>query len=459
VAAIDNCTQCGKAICYRCKKMLFGAAVCGLKCGFRLMVRFAGERFGKFLRKSGRRKARRSATVRRKRLRTVLDAVLAVGLALSLFWIWRLGRKLESGEGGRGSGRIGAPPDTLVRSVESAFKPARGGMVTSNSIQITGEAEENRIVSLVADGRPVRVLLPQDGRFSFDNVKLQRGINRLEVRAISIEGDVSVLQTLVITYGPPPAEVLARDFQRGPLDRKELAFTFDGGSSENAAAAILETLKKAGIKATFFLTGEFIGKYPDTVKRIVADGHDVGNHTWNHPHLTTYEDDRRQATRPGITAVLLREELLKTAALFRSVAGRDMVPLWRAPFGEYNAEILRWAAETGFRHVGWTIGKGWAENMDTMDWVADKITEKILGYAKTGKYGANGVVILMHLGTERRDDFPHRKLGEMLDGLKRMGYLPVKVSDLMARTALAPAIASKKQEPETSAGQPPAGLR
>ena len=220
VAAIDNCTQCGKAICYRCKKMLFGAAVCGLKCGFRLMVRFAGERFGKFLRKSGRRKARRSATVRRKRLRTVLDAVLAVGLALSLFWIWRLGRKLESGEGGRGSGRIGAPPDTLVRSVESAFKPARGGMVTSNSIQITGEAEENRIVSLVADGRPVRVLLPQDGRFSFDNVKLQRGINRLEVRAISIEGDVSVLQTLVITYGPPPAEVLARDFQRGPLDRK-----------------------------------------------------------------------------------------------------------------------------------------------------------------------------------------------------------------------------------------------
>ncbi len=376
-----------------------------------------------------------------------------------------MGKELKTAALGPGGPLTIAPADTSSREVEDAFRPIQGGMVTSNTLDISGDAEPDRIVSLSIDGKLSRVTLPQEGKFRFDNVRLHRGSNRIEVRAITQEGRVSVLQAMTLAYGAPTVEYLARDFQRGPLDIKEMAFTFDGGSSDNAASQILGSLKAKNIKATFFLTGEFIRNYPALVRRIVSEGHDVGDHTWSHPHLTSFAADRRQSTLPGITAGKLKSELLKTAAVFRSVTGRDMVPLWRAPYGEVNPEIMRWAADAGFRHVGWTTGKGWAESMDSMDWVADKksnayhsaqeIADKILAYAKTGKYGANGIVILMHLGTERRDDFPHEKLPEIIDGLKKQGYTPVKVADLMARPESSVAAAVPKGEKESAAPSAP----
>jgi peptidoglycan/xylan/chitin deacetylase (PgdA/CDA1 family) len=118
-----------------------------------------------------------------------------------------------------------------------------------------------------------------------------------------------------------------------------------------------------------------------------------------------------------------------------------MSRIWRAPYGEINRQILLWAAEAGYRHVGWTVGKGWEESMDTLDWVADKkskvyhsadeIAQKIVGYTQKGKNGASGAVILMHLGTERSDDFPHKKLPDIIGGLKQKGYSAVTVTEMM----------------------------
>jgi peptidoglycan/xylan/chitin deacetylase (PgdA/CDA1 family) len=79
--------------------------------------------------------------------------------------------------------------------------------------------------------------------------------------------------------------------------------------------------------------------------------------------------------------------------------------------------------------------------MDTMDWVADKnstayhsadeITEKILKYGNGKKYGANGAIVLMHLGTNREEDYPHQKLPEIIEGLRKQGYRLVKMSELI----------------------------
>ena len=123
------------------------------------------------------------------------------------------------------------------------------------------------------------------------------------------------------------------------------------------------------------------------------------------------------------------------------ITGQEMVPLWRAPFGEYNYEILDWAARAGYKHVGWTVGRGWEETMDTLDWVADKnstayhtseeIVEKNVNYGKGRKNGSNGAIILMHLGTNRKDDFPHKKLPEIIDGLKKKGYDLVTVTKML----------------------------
>jgi peptidoglycan/xylan/chitin deacetylase (PgdA/CDA1 family) len=471
VAAIDNCATCGKAICYRCKKRLFGVTFCSLKCALRMAIRSAGGALSEGTRKAAKKLkgSRKKKSIRfpffPRRVGLVFDILLLAGLLFSIQRIMKMGRELKTAAGIPGSPLRIVPADTSSKEVESVFRPTQGGMVTSNTMDITGEAEADRIVSLSIDGKLSRVTLPQDGKFRFDNVRLHRGSNRIEVRAITQEGRVSVLQVMTLAAGAPTVEYLARDFQRGSVETRELAFTFDGGSSDNAASSILDALKSKNVKATFFLTGEFIRSYPGLVRRIVSEGHDVGDHTWSHPHLTSYAEDRRQATLPGITAEKLKGELLKTAAIFRTVTGRDMVPLWRAPYGEVNPELMRWAAEAGFRHVGWTTGKGWAESMDSMDWVADRksaayhsageIAAKILAYAKTGKYGANGIVVLMHLGTERKDDFPHERLPEIIDGLKKLGYSPVKVTEMMARpeTALSPS--SPRGEKESPAAAVP----
>lgn len=473
IAAIDTCSVCGKAICYRCSKQAAGVTVCGLRCGARALLRALAAAAGRlFAKKPGRKRKRRSAWTRQP-ARVGLDTLLGLGLLFAVVRVWTLGRELKSVTGAGADVPAAAAADTSGRPVESVFRPTQAGMVTSNVIDVTGAAEDGRIVSLIVDGKPVAAELAQDGRFSFERVRLKRGVTRIEVRALSINGDVSVLQVMTLATAAPTVTVLSRDFSRGPLSRKEVAFTFDGGSSDNAAGSILDALRKTGTRATFFLTGEFIEKHPKTARRIVAEGHDVGNHTWKHPHLTTYAEDRKQTTRPGITAERMREELLKTASLFRSVTGRDLSPVWRAPYGEFNAEILRWAADAGFRHVGWTTGRGWAETMDTMDWVTDRkskayhsaeeVEDKILRFAETGKNGANGAVILMHLGTERRDDKPHERLESIIGGLNRLGYKPVRVSEMMTHADAEPARSvaaassatdAQKAEPAEAGGVP-----
>ena len=118
----------------------------------------------------------------------------------------------------------------------------------------------------------------------------------------------------------------------------------------------------------------------------------------------------------------------------------DLVPFWRAPFGEQNREIREWAAELGYKHVSWTQGDGIGNSMDTKDWIADtsnpnynsadQIRSKILNFADTQKHGANGSIILMHMGSERKDDYPQKKLTDIITGLKVRGYQLITVSKL-----------------------------
>lgn len=234
----------------------------------------------------------------------------------------------------------------------------------------------------------------------------------------------------------------------GPIDKKNVSLTFDGGSLANCAEAILDTLLSREVKSTMFLTGEFINKYPQIVKRIVSDGHECGNHTYTHPHLTTYQLNKKHKTLPDVNEVFLDRELLQTAELFYRETGHKMVPLWRAPYGEFNSEICQWAYNAGYIHVGWRQGKSWLENLDSNDWITDPDTpgyhtpkeflDKILSIAKSEPYGINGGIILMHLGTNRKrtEDNIHTVLGELIDSLKSFGYDIVPVSQLLPEISL-----------------------
>jgi len=318
---------------------------------------------------------------------------------------------------------------------------APDAMVRQNKITITGEAGRNIILSLTVNGELKQVTLPEKNKFRFENIVLNYGSNDIIVRGLDADGNSVILEKLTTFYGTPRLNYLARDFTRGNIHEAKIALTFDGGAGNGAANKILDYLSAKGVHCTMFLTGNFIKNYPDLVRRIVHDGHEVGNHTWSHPHLTSFAQNGRHNTLPDMTRERLQEELLKTARAFEKLTGTKMAPYWRAPYGEHNAEIRRWAAEIGYTQVGWTMGNGKGETMDTLDWVADttastyhsshEILEKILNFGHDSEFGANGGIILMHLDTQRNNDQVYEIIPTLIDSLRARGYEFVTISKLM----------------------------
>ncbi|MFQ5532794.1 MAG: polysaccharide deacetylase family protein [Candidatus Methylomirabilales bacterium] len=238
----------------------------------------------------------------------------------------------------------------------------------------------------------------------------------------------------------PPQFPLEANLSRGPTWERKIALTFDGGFEANTTEEILDTLKSKGVRATMFLTGQYILNYPDFVHRMIEEGHEIGNHTFSHPHLTTFSVNRRHDTLPEITKEFLQNELRLVERLFKQVTGRRLSPYWRAPYGEHNPDIRRWAAEAGYLHVGWTRDPARGEDLDTRDWVADphspiyypaeEVRERILTFGKGTPDRANGGIILLHLGTQRREDRVHWELPLIIDRLRMQGYNLVPVSEL-----------------------------
>lgn len=250
-------------------------------------------------------------------------------------------------------------------------------------------------------------------------------------------------------YGSP-------EITRGARDRMNVSVTFDGGGYEPAeeAEAILAILKAKGIKATIFLTGMFIEKYPELVRQMVRDGHEIGNHTMDHPHLTDFNQTLKHNTLGNVNRRFIARELKATAELFRAATGVEMAPLWRAPYGEINPEIRQWAFEEGYIHVGWTYDPKSRESLDTLDWVSDRnsrlyrtasqIRDRILNFGR-GDGGIGGGIILMHLGTLRKHDRASEVLAETLDGLEKRGYGMVKVSEQLKFTGLIESAVKQKK--------------
>jgi peptidoglycan/xylan/chitin deacetylase (PgdA/CDA1 family) len=215
------------------------------------------------------------------------------------------------------------------------------------------------------------------------------------------------------------------NLQRGAKGQRQICMTFDGGSSCEVAEDVLDALKARGIHTTIFLTGAFIRRYPDLVRRIAREGHEIGNHTLNHPHLAP--GMRRDAKW---TKECFQQELLQADALLLELLGRPMDPYWRAPYGEQTAELRQWAEEIGYRHVYWS------EGADTLDWA----TPKQRGLYRTGnaildrlrnrieRKDGDGLIVLMHLGSERPlEDRPARVLGPFLDQAIRDGWRFVSI--------------------------------
>lgn len=174
----------------------------------------------------------------------------------------------------------------------------------------------------------------------------------------------------------------------GPYNKAEVALTFDDGPDPVYTPQVLNKLKKHGVKATFFLLGENAERYPEVVKRIVNEGHIVGNHTYNHPNLNKIDDKQ------------YHEQLLKTEKILQKLTGYSP-KFFRPPYGIINENQMQWATEQKFMTIQWSV--------DTLDWKglnAQEITNKVLGNAFPGS------ILLQHTA-------PGGKLQGSVDALDR----------------------------------------
>lgn len=202
---------------------------------------------------------------------------------------------------------------------------------------------------------------------------------------------------------PPTAET-SIFITSGSTQKKQIALTFDAGS-DIAGITIIDVLKKHNVKATFFLTGKWVEKFPAYAKRIVNEGHDIGNHTYSHPDVKT------------VSANAFIDNIKKAENIIISTTGKSPLPYFRFPYGSYNNEALKTVGKAGYRYsIQWSL--------DTIDWQQPK-EEVIISRILTG--ASNGDIILMHIGGINTP----QAVDQVIPQLRQRGFELVPLSVLL----------------------------
>lgn len=187
----------------------------------------------------------------------------------------------------------------------------------------------------------------------------------------------------------------------------EIALTFDAAWGNEDTARILEILKKHQVHVTFFMTGGWVESYPDDVKAILADGHDLGNHSENHKNMSQLSDEEK------------KQELMTVHEKVRTLTGYEMF-LFRPPYGDYDNAVVKTAKECGYYTIQWDV--------DSLDW-KDYGVDSILKTVTEHKHLGNGSIILCHNGAKYTAD----ALDTLITMLQEKGYTFVPLSELIYR--------------------------
>lgn len=189
-----------------------------------------------------------------------------------------------------------------------------------------------------------------------------------------------------------------------PTSQKVVALTFDDGPLNDTTPEILGILKEKNVKATFFVVGERVERFPMLVRQEIEDGHEVGTHTYSHPKLTKLSKNQ------------LEEELNKAEKAILSVAPKPT--LFRPPGGSYNNTIIKLTRDNGYLTILWSI--------DTLDWRSPPVGDIVNSVLKDIKPGS---IILLHDG---KYPSPTPEAVEfIIDNLRSLGYEFVTVSELL----------------------------
>ena len=204
---------------------------------------------------------------------------------------------------------------------------------------------------------------------------------------------------------PPPAGQPRSTYSQCHVDGPYVAMTFDDGPHGANTPRLLEMLRQRKIHATFFLVGQCVAEFPDIVKKIVADGHEIANHSWSHPQLSAMSESA------------VRDQLQRTHDAIIAACG--VTPkIMRPPYGAFTARQRAWAlGEWGYKCILWDV--------DPLDWKvrnSEHVKNEIL------KATVPGSIILSHdIHKTTVDAMP-----ETLDALLAKGFKFVTVSELVA---------------------------
>ena len=343
----QRCRSCGKWLCDRCVHPMHGHIFCGLRCRLDDLVKHGKSRL---------------FTILKSPIPTMWFALVLTVAVLALgSWIGSLVVKLAAV-----TDEAGSLPYAVAEIVRD------GG-----DLRIEIQGSPDATVVLIANGVPVRILgLDDDGRASVTDMTITDSAS-LEIAALA-EPPAAVTPPPALTPTPPPNETSTDlptvspsttpsptatstaiatisptrspgrtpkpvDLQptqaptsTRPTKRRaeskpsvsppvlhlvtdsgrRIAVTFDGNASSNGTADLLDTLKDLDLEITLFVTGGFIDRYPTLVRRAVLAGHEVGNHTFSHPHLTTYAQNQRHRLLPNVTKEWFLDQLERTEAAF-----------------------------------------------------------------------------------------------------------------------------------------------
>lgn len=185
----------------------------------------------------------------------------------------------------------------------------------------------------------------------------------------------------------------------GDDDEKVVYITFDAGFENGYTEHILDTLKKHDVKAAFFLVGHYLEEEPLLVKRMVEEGHIVGNHTYHHPDMSKISDMEN-----------FKKELITLEELYKQITNEDMPKYYRPPQGKFSEDNLIMANDLGYKTIFWSLAY--------VDWYNDKQPTKEHAFSKLLPRVHPGAVILLHSTSKTNAEI----LDELLTKYKEEGY-------------------------------------
>lgn len=212
--------------------------------------------------------------------------------------------------------------------------------------------------------------------------------------------------------GNATAEALEwyRAYYVGNDSEKIIYLTFDCGYENGNTEPILDALKKHDAKGTFFVVGHFLETASDLVKRMVEEGHAVGNHTYHHPDMSAISDIES-----------FRKELSDVETLFLEITGEELSPYYRPPQGKCNVENMKMAKKLGYSTIFWSLAHvDWdQQNQPDRDKALEKLTERI----------HPGAVVLLHNTSQTNGEI----LDDLLTKWEEMGYSFQPLSGLVVQ--------------------------